>query len=289
MISKHASPTHDDSPHEPSNEPAKSIKYQNRKFLLFYQKKYYHVPPEHVVFDMGIPFPVPSGEAAHKLHECKSHQSWLEMGVHTRHFIKLKLQLRSTLLTGFYITFKIADTESSDIYIIRALHKTISKKFYDSWVAPHISKAEGGWSDEKREGKFKELILDEPSDDAQISPIAAGYDLATEPSCVFYARAKKPKADDATKGSLKKTIAKKAAAKGNKSVAPPEADDDDDDQSSACQSTALVPTQPAMSGMGMPGMGMAGGMAGGMNFFVQTPGMVTISESYLQQLIANQR
>ena len=118
------------------------------------------MPPEHVVFDMGRPFPLESGEAAHKLHESKSHQAWLDAGVHTRHLIKLKAEAGGKAQVGFYITFKIAETESADIYIIRNLHKTISKKFYDSWVAPADK---GGWSAEKLEGKFKELVNDEPS------------------------------------------------------------------------------------------------------------------------------
>lgn len=234
---------------------AKSTKYENREFLLFYQKKYYKVPTEHVVFDMGKPFPVESGEAAHKLHECKSHPTWITAGVHTRHFVKLKFELRGKTQVGFYTTFKIADNESADIYIIRALHKTISKKFYDSWVAPE---EKGGWSTEKLSGKFKELVQDEPSDDAQISPVAAGYELASEPANVLYARAKKVKAEAAASDP--------PAKKAKNKPAPPHAEDDDDDQSSAAQSsTAIVPAQ------SQPMMGMGG--AGSANFFMQTPGV----------------
>ena len=263
-------------PHDEGVAPSKVSKYENREFLLFYQKKFYKVPADHVVFDMGKPFGVETGEAAHKLHECKSHQTWLDAGVHTRHFVKLKFDLRGKTQTGFYITFKVNDEESDDVYIIRALHKTISKKFYDQWTGPE---EKGGWSQEKIAGKFKELVLDEPSDEAQISPVAAGYDVVSEPGNVLYTRPKKVPPSGPP--------AKKAKGAGGKAQAPPQADDDDDDQSSAAQSTALVavPPAPAMGGMPMPPI--AG--SGGPSFFMQTPGQVTISESWLQHLIANQR
>jgi len=275
-----ASPTPvEDAP--PRRDVTKQTKYEGREFVLFYQKKWYRVPPEHVVFDMGRPFPLESGEAAHKLHESKSHQAWLDAGVHTRHLIKLKAEAGGKAQVGFYITFKIAESESADIYIIRNLHKTISKKFYDSWVAPADK---GGWSAEKLEGKFKELVNDEPSDEGQINPNFYRYEVIPEPTNVLYCRPKKEKAarkgwPEPVKGS-KEHANKRAKASLPE---PPEADEEDD-QSSAAQSTALLPVQQPITGMSM-----MGGSPGGMSFFMQTPGMVTISENWLQQLLANQR
>lgn len=265
----------------PRQELLKQSKYEDREFFLFYQKKWYKVPPEHVVFDMGRPFHVGSGEAAHKLHESKSHQAWLDAGVHTRHLIKLKAEAGGKVQVGFYVTFKVAEDESADIYIIRNLHKTISKKFFDSWVAPADK---GGWSAEKQEGKFKELVLDEPSDEGQINPNFYRYEVVPEPTNVLYCRAKKEKAPRKEcpvpdKGSKAHTNKRAKPSLPD----PPEADEADD-TSSAAQSTALLSVQQPITGMSS-----MGGSPGGTNFFMQTPGMVTISEAWLQQLLSNQR
>jgi hypothetical protein len=255
----------------PKAVPEKSTKYENRPFLLFFSKKYYRVPKEHVVFDMGRPFVAKSAEDAKKLHECKSHPFWLSTGVHSRHIVKLKLELDGKTLSGLYISYKIGDEESDDIYVIRALTKVIAKKFYDMWTGPE---EKGGWTEEKRSAnKWTELIADEPRDEAQISPERARYEVVPDPVNVLFARVKKLKISDA---------APKAASKKSK-VAPQADEEDDDAQSSAAQSSALVPFQPPAAAA------MAGSGGGGMTFFMHTPGQVTISEAYLQHLIANQR
>ena len=43
----------------------------SRPYLLFYQKKYYEVPAEAVVYDLRRSLVVPSGEDAAQLHESK--------------------------------------------------------------------------------------------------------------------------------------------------------------------------------------------------------------------------
>ena len=129
------------------------------------------------------------GEAAHKLHESsRTRRGWTPR--HTRHLIKLKAEAAGKAQIGFYVTFKIGEDESADIYIIRNLHKPISKKYYDSWVAPADK---GGWSAKKLEGMFKELVQDEPSDEAQIDPKFFRYESVPEPTNVLYCRAKKEK------------------------------------------------------------------------------------------------
>lgn len=262
----------------PKAVPEKSTKYQNRDILLFFSKKYYRVPKEHIVFDMGKPFVAKSAEDAKKLHECKSHPAWVSAGVHSRHIVKLKLELDGKTLSGLYISYKIGDEESDDIYVIRALTKVIAKKFYDMWTMSPVEK--GGWSEEKRSGdKWKELVADEPRDEAQISPERARYEVVPDPTNVLFARVKKLKITDA---------APKAARKKSK-AAPPADEDDDDAQSSAAQSSAqssaLVPFRPpAAAAVATPGAG-----GGGMTMFVNTPGMVTVDLSWLQALIANQR
>ena len=221
--------------------------------LLFYQKKFYRVPDDAVVIDNGRPLVVESGATAGKLHECKSHQAWLDAGVHTRHIIKLKLtDPRGVLRNGFYVTFKIAGQDSDDVRIIRALHKTIAKRFFESWVL--------NWPEEKRL-KYAELIKDEPSDDSQISPVACHWAVVRAPPNVLYIRPKnKPKEEP----PLQRTIFKKKASTKKPTDDPPDAEDDDV-QSSAAQSTALmVPAPQAQLA--------ATAAAAGPSFFLQTPG-----------------
>ena len=226
-------------------EPAK------RDFLLFYSKKYYKVPSECVIVDYGKSVVVRDGKHAGELHECKSHPKWLSDGVHTRHLIKLKVGDR----IGFYVTFKIEDEESDDLYIVRALHKSISKKFFEMWQKE--------WSDDKR-AKFEELLRDEPSDESQMSPIALHWTMVDAPANVLYIRPpSKKKADEAEPEAPPAKKAKKAFAAKPRVEAAPDADEDDEDES-AGRSTALVPV-PSFPSVG-------GGGAGSANFFMQTPG-----------------
>ena len=226
-------------------EPAK------RDFLLFYSKKYYKVPSECVIVDYGKSVVVRDGKQAGELHECKSHPKWLSDGVHTRHLIKLKVGDR----IGFYVTFKIEDEESDDLYIVRALHKSISKKFFEMWQKE--------WSDDKR-AKFEELLRDEPSDESQMSPIALHWTMVDAPANVLYIRPpSKKKVDESEAEAPPAKKVKKAVAAKPRVEAAPDADEDDEDES-AGRSTALVPV-PSFPSVGAGGAGSA-------NFFMQTPG-----------------
>jgi len=251
--------------------PAESASDKKRDLLVFYAKKYYRVPAECVVVDAGKPVAVPDGLAAGRLHECKSHPQWISEGVHTRHIMKFKVTMNGVTRTSFYVTFRIDGEDSNDPIVARALHKTIAKKFYDMW--------QKDWSDEKKE-KFAELLADEPSDESQINPLQANWTMVADPGGVLYQRPppKKKAEEEAAAPPPKKKSSKKPVEE------PPDADDDDDQSSAAQSSTALVGMPRAH---GAHGMGMAA--TGAANFFMQTPGMVTISEEYLQRLIANQR
>lgn len=230
-----------------------------RRLIVFYQKKYFEVPQERVTYQ-GKPFMVENGLQAHEVHECKSYDKWVgQYSVHTRHITCIEAaDSEGKLHTGYYITFQIQGKDSDDPYIIRALHKTIAGKFYDSWMQP-IEK--GGWSDVKR-AKYEMLIKNKPSDEAQISPVSMHWKIVPEPSCVLYERPKKerPPAEAELKSAIQKKIPK---TKPSTKKAATVEDDDDDDQSSAAQSTALTTFKPS------PAQYTGGGSA---NFFMQTPG-----------------
>ena len=246
-----APPEADDEQPVPQAEDAGSEKADKskREFLLFYSKKYYRVPPECVIVDYGRSVIVRDGKHAGELHECKSHPKWLSDGVHTRHIIKLKVEGR----VGFYVTFQIEGEESDDVCVVRALHKSIAKKFYEMWQKE--------WSDEKR-AKFAELVADEPLDESQMSPIAHHWKMVDAPAKVLYIRPPgKKKGDEADEAPTKKK-AKLSGSKKPMVEEPPDADDDDE-QSSAAQSTALVT---------MPQGGGTASSTGAANFFMQTPG-----------------
>lgn len=253
------------------NQPGGTDDKSPRRLIVFYQKKYFEVPWERVTHQ-GKPFMVENGLQAHEVHECKSYDKWMgQYSVHTRHITCIEASdSDGKLHTGYYITFKIQGKDSDDPYIIRALHKTIAGKFYDSWMQP-VDK--GGWSEVKK-SKYEALIKNKPSDEAQISPVSMHWKIVPEPSCVLYERPKKERApaEGELKSAIKKKVPKgKASAKKDTLL-----DDEDDDQSSAAQSsTALVPANLSGGMMGMPGMGMGG--AGSANFFMQTPGTLPLT------------
>lgn len=247
-------------------------RFENRSFLVFYGKNYYKVPAEAVVFDSCDPFPVDSGLKANKLHECKSFTKWNDHDVHTRHFIKIKINDAGVVRTGLYITFRINDQESDDPFVIRAVHKNIYAAYYEAWTKPH---AEGGWSDLKRK-RLAELIADKPSDEAQINPRDAKWQIAdAAPSRILYARPKKEKKknDESANGAGDNPLS-------HKRTAADMLERDDDCQSSAAQSsTALaVHNAPPPAG-GMPAM-----PGGAINFYATSPGMVTISEELYNKM-----
>lgn len=225
-------------------------KCKDRVLLIYYQKKHYLVPKEHVVFDKSTPFPVASGEAAHKLHECKSYNVWNNAGIRPHHFVKIKFELRGKMMIGFYITFRVVGAESDDYRILRAVNKTISKKYCESVL---------------QDDQFKELASDEPAEESQLSPVAMAYDVAPDPDTVLYERPKKrPREPESAKAS---------------SVRP-----SDDDDAEASTSSLHTPPSYAPCPAAAPALPTTG-----MTLYMQTPGLVTISEEYFKQLVANQR
>ena len=242
------------------------------QYLLFYQKKYFKVPAEAVVFSKNCPYIVESGLQANEIHDCKSFTKWSDQWeVHTRHMIKIKFEDETGVHCGLYVTFKIDGEESSDPLVIRALHKGIQQQYYESWTR---AEKDGGWSESKR-AKYAELIADKPGDESQINPLLARWKVTAAPGKVLYERPKK-KAADANGGVAG---VKKPAHKLKAAIAAAAADDDDD-QSSAAQSTALT-VRPQPSGGGPIAAG-----GGGFNFFANTPGMVTISEELYEKMAA---
>jgi hypothetical protein len=215
----------------------------NRKFWLAYGKDIFDLPRDEVVFDLGHPIVVASGEAAGEIVDSKSFKTWSEAGVkkslNTRNIIKIRARFANgTTKVGFYVTFQIQGRETNDPLVLHSVHKTIAKKLYDKWKAE--------WSDVKKE-KFAELLADEPSEEAQINPERAGWDRVARPDNMLYKRPKKDKKPPETTAPA----AKKARVAALKPA--PDAGDDDDAQSSAAQSTALVvapPPPPVYDGAG---------------------------------------
>lgn len=271
-----------DSEEVETEPPAKAPKQQRagphapkREFLLFYQKKYFKVPAEAIVFDRNSPFVVESGLQANEIHDCKSFTKWVDVWeVHTRHMVKVKFEDETGVHTGLYVTFKIEDEESDDPIVIRALHKGIQQQYYESWLK---TQEEGGWTESKRE-KYAELVADKPSGDSQINPLLARWKSVPPPNRVLYERPKKEKKGDAAPtgvAGIKKPLQKLKVA-----AAAAVADDDDDGQSSAAQSTALTlhhqHSQPGASPIGPGG--------GGFSFYANTPGMVTIDKDLYEKM-----
>jgi len=249
-----------DADDEESSEPEHS-----GKFLVFYQKKYYEVPEPCVLLDGGKALPVENGQAMGVLHECKSFPFWVKAGAEVSHMVLLKADVGGgTTQRGVYVTFKSRGYgRSPDMHILRALHKSISKKYYAHFQAE--------FTDEERE-KYAELIAHEPPEVKQISPVSCHWrelPKEEEPQNVLYRRKpgkKKEDEEDDDDAPVKGPAKKKA--KVSPSVDPTDAHADDD-QSSEPASTAIVPRFQGQVGAPAPS-------SGGFNFFAQTPGMITV-------------
>ena len=237
-----------------------------RKFLVFYQKKYYEVP-ESCVLTLGCrPLVVESGQAMGVLHECKSFPFWLKAGAGVEHMVVLEADVGGgATQRGIYVTFRARGcggvlARSDDSVILRALHKSIAKKYYAHFQAE--------FTEEERE-THAALIAQEPPEVKQISPVSCHWrelPKAEEPRNVLYRRKPgKKKDDDDDEDAPAKGPAKKKAKVASES-GPPEADDDQDSEP---HSMALVPRASAS-------MGAAASAPAGFNFFAQTPGMITV-------------
>lgn len=243
--------------------------------LTSFAKSFYVINPQHIRYDENRPYVMESGLAMYALHESKSFKSWSEDHVvRPRHIVKVVAGGQC----GWYIRFAQDGVQSDDRTVARSIHKQIAKRFFDLWNKE--------WPAE-RKAKYAELLRDEPSDTKQVNPERVGWEQVEAPADIIYERPKKEKKE--TAAPLQGAIGKaggKPPAKGK--LAKMAVADDDDDQSSAAMSAPpATPNDTAMVGFRpQPHMGMPSSAP---NIFLQTPGMVTISESYLQQLIANQR
>jgi hypothetical protein len=249
----------EDPPMEESAAVAESDKttYDNREFILAFQKSVYKVPNECIKFDGRTPIPARNGDAAYKLHESKSFPAWKGQ-VMPKHMIQLEVGDESgETQVGWYVTFKIGSTESADVYTLRPVHKTIAGKFYSEWTGAELS--------DKKKAKYAALLKKAPSQTAQINPERQRWKVVEHPTNMLYKRAKK----EPVKGVKR------------------EREDDDDATSSATTNKGTLALAPQHnrkepeSGPSMNGTGM--------QIFTHTPGMVTISEEYFRWLVDNQQ
>lgn len=246
---------------EPSNDVGDSdkITYENRRFVLPFQKSYYSVPPGCVKFDGKTPVQVKTGSAAYALHESKSFPAWKLAEIVPKNMVQLAVGEGEDLQVGWYVTFKIGNSESSDIMTLRPLHKTIAGKFFSEWSGDGLS--------EKKRAKYKNLLHTAPSQTAQINPLSQRWQVVDAPPNMMYTRPKKE--SKAVKRTLEEeddTASSATTKKGALALAPQH----------NLHREPVEPVQPPSFGPGA-------------QIFMQTPGIVTISEKYLRYLIENQR
>ena len=256
---------------------------ENRVFWTFYQKKYYEVPPECVKADYGKSMPVADGPSMGVIHECKSHPQWLKSGAKPMHLVVLEADVGGgTLQRGLYVTFCVRGQESDDPLVLRPLHKSISKKFYDTWTT-----GDDKW-DESTRAHYEKLIEQEPPNSKQISPVSCHWKevAKSKDPVVLYRRKPSAKKDEDDDDADSKPPAKKPKKETAPVVVP-----SDDDGSHPESSTALT-CQPSLPmGAGQMGMGMGVGLGAGagassVNVFPNTPGMVTVDLAEWQKLNA---
>ena len=250
-----------------------------RKFLVFYQKKYYDVPESCVVFDGGVSLQVENGQAMGVLHECKSFGVWSKAAAGPQHMIVLEADVGGGVTQrGIYVTFKSNEGgDSPDTFILRALHKSIAKKYYSHFLDV--------W-DEAMRTKYAEVIMREPPEVKQISPVSCHWrelSKEEEPENVLYRRKpgkSKDEDDEGTYGGVLERQdapnkkAKTAAGNGLLEDRARAHDDDDDDASEPQSMQHAAPVLPSAMPTGPVPSGIGG--AGAFNFFASTPGMVTV-------------
>lgn len=244
---------------EPSNDMGDSEKttYENRRFVLPFQKSYYSVPPKCVKADGKTPVQVRSGSAAYALHESKSFPAWKLAEIMPKHMVQLEVGEGEDVQVGWYITFKIGTSESSDIFTLRPLHKTIAGKFFSEWSGDGLS--------EKKRAKYKNLLQTAPSQTAQINPLSQRWQVVDAPPNMLYTRPKKESK------ALKRPL-----------------EEEDDTASSATTKKGTLALAPQHNLKSQPEV-QPPSVGSGAQIFMQTPGIVTISEQYLRYLIDNQR
>jgi len=247
---------------------------ENRTFWTFYQKKYYEVPSECVKADYGKPMPVTDGAAMGVIHECKSHPLWLKAGAQPGHLVLLEADIGGgTLQRGLYVTFCVRGQASDDPFVLRPLHKSIAKKFYETWTS-----GDDKW-DEPMRNRYAKLIEEEPPNTKQISPVSCHWKevpKAGEPKVLYRRKPGRNNDDEDGDGPG----GKQPPAKKQKKEAPALQLASDDDASHP-ESSSIV-TQPSFA---MGGAQMGGG-GSSVNVFPNTPGMVTVDLAEWQKLNA---
>tara|TARA_B110000902_G_scaffold115340_1_gene135451 strand:- start:491 stop:1330 length:840 start_codon:yes stop_codon:yes gene_type:complete len=238
-------------------------KLDNRNFVLAFGKEFYTVPRECVEFDAGRPVSTANGLEAFKLHDSKSFPLWTGANISERHMIKLVVTNGGERQVGWYMTFKVGGHESDDVCILRAVHKTIAEKLYNMWTGKDVPA--------ERKDKYSSLLSEKPSFVAQINPKNRWVELKEAPDNVLYSRPKK----EPVKSSKR------------------EREDDDDATSSATTNKGALALAPQHNKHNKHNNQEAEpvqpGFGSGAQIFMQTPGCVTISESYLRFLIENQQ
>lgn len=237
--------------------------FDNREFILPFRREFYKVPGECIKYDGRTPLPVKDGAAAYSLHESKSFPVWKKAEVSPKHLVQLEAndtqEQGEEEQVGWYVTFKIGSSETADIYTLRPVHKSIAGKLHTDWSADGLS--------EKKKSKYAGLLKKAPSQCAQINPLFQHWKLVEAPKNMLYTRPKK----ESTKGT------KRAL------------EDEDDAASSATtnkntlNTLAVAPHHNRQEIDQGPVFG-----SGAPNIFMQTPGMVSISEAYLRELLKNQ-
>jgi hypothetical protein len=230
-------------PNEESANVVESDKttYDNRTFILAFQKSVYTVPNECVKFDGRTPIQANSGDAAYKLHESKSFPAW-KAQVMPKHIVQLQVgEAGGEVQVGWYITFKIGSTDSADIYTLRPVHKTVAIKFYSEWNDAGLS--------EKKKVKYSNLLAKEPSQTAQINPERQRWSVVETPPDMLYRRPKKESAKSAKR----------------------EREEEDDAASSATTNKGALALAPQHNRKEEQDSGVSG-FGSGTQIFMQTPG-----------------
>ena len=249
-------------------------------FLVFYQKKYYEVPDACVLLNDSKPLVVENGQAMGVLHECKSFPIWLKAGAGAQHMVLLEADVGGgNTQRGVYVTFKArGHGRSADTYILRALHKSIAKKYYNHFQTE--------LTEQDRE-TYAELIAQEPPDIKQISPVSCHWrelPKEEEPQNVLYRRKPgKKKEDDEDDEPSSKGPAKKKA-KVLPTNGPSDAEEEQDSEPQSTQSMAIVPRTPHTTHMTHAPIPPPA--PNGVNFFAQTPGMITVDAALFEKMAA---
>ena len=100
----------------------------------------------------------------------------------------------------------VRNQESDDHFVLRPLHKSIARKFYETWTT-----GDDKW-DESMQSRYAVLIEQEPPNSKQISPVSCHWKevaKADEPNCLYRRKPSSKKDDDDDDEPPMKQAAKK--------------------------------------------------------------------------------